>query len=255
MAEPYSGIQYDATTGERLPADWRTPKTVVADMTGFDVAALNENIKNQGVERALKATEAAIQFQGQRGYQQALKNGESVEKAITKYGPMMFYRTPQAFAPSVRALTPPVVPQITPYQREVLDLRRQGLTAPGASSLPAEFQRDPNKEYITKGGALIPKVKPPAPEARSITIPVPGVEHGTQRVTPSELAKIQAEQAKADALAKANTPGTLPPIFPKWGGGKSTPLAAAKSPFAEGQRLKGKDGKFYRVKDGVPVPE
>ena len=41
--------------------------------------------------------------------------------------------------------------------------------------MPTVFERDPNKEYITKGGALIPKVKPPTTAFETITETVPEV--------------------------------------------------------------------------------
>jgi hypothetical protein len=102
-------IQYDSKTGERLPENWRTPKFDVPDMTGLNRNALAQIFRDNKTEEALKYVEAAIQMQGQRGYQNALKSGEAAEKAIAKYGPMMFYRSPNAFAPSVKALTPPPV--------------------------------------------------------------------------------------------------------------------------------------------------
>lgn len=95
--------------GNILPENWRTPRYEPADMAGMDMNAVNANMRNMGVERASKAIEAAIQFQGLRGYQQALKNGEAPEKAMVKYGPMIFNRQAQAFAPSMRALTPPTI--------------------------------------------------------------------------------------------------------------------------------------------------
>ena len=66
----------------------------------------------------------------------------------------------------------------------------------------------------------------------------------------------QAEQyeAAADSVFKGVKEKRLP------GGGGPTPkpgapAANASAPYQEGQRLKDKAGKFYTVKNGVPVPE
>jgi len=65
----------------------------------------------------------------------------------------------------------------------------------------------------------------------------------------------QAEQyeAAADSVFKGVKEKRLP------GGGPApkpgAPAANASAPYQEGQRLKDKAGKFYTVKNGVPVPE
>ncbi len=125
---------FDPVTGERRETVFQyepaQPKPQDFGMSSINPQAVAEWYRTQKIEDADRAVSSAIQFQGLRGYQQALKSGESAEKALAKYGPMMFYSRPQAFGPSVRALTPkppPTVPQITPYQKESLELQRQRL--------------------------------------------------------------------------------------------------------------------------------
>src|SRR6185436_3657981 len=82
----------------------------------------------QQIDDAQKVLAAAIQFQGQRGYQQALKSGEPAEKAMAKYGPMIFYKTPQAFGPAQRALNPPVARPMNELDvARMNELNRRGL--------------------------------------------------------------------------------------------------------------------------------
>lgn len=78
--------------------------------TGIDAInpeAVARAFQTQKIADAQKAVSAAIQFQGLRGYSQALKSGEPAEKALAKYGPMMFYQNPTAFGPAVRSVAPP----------------------------------------------------------------------------------------------------------------------------------------------------
>lgn len=99
---PDSYTLKDPSTGRPMLFDVPAP-----DETSINPQALQQLFENQKVDDAEKAMAAAIQFQGLRGYQQALKSGEPAEKALTRYGPMMFYRRPQSFGPAMRALTPP----------------------------------------------------------------------------------------------------------------------------------------------------
>ena len=164
-------IQYDSRTGERLPADWRTPKFDTPDMGTIDQTAIAENIKNFGVEEAMKGIEAAVQFQGIRGYQQALKSGESAEKAMARFGPMMFARHPRDYATIMKALTPAAA---TPNA-----IWNPANTNTGA---PGYFQ-------LGRGGVNVPRPpavpKPPPPPTVSETIrQVPNRNLLTQRLQP-----------------------------------------------------------------------
>ncbi len=129
MVPGMSGGSYNPETGQRtsfaLPPSPRPSPPDQFGADSIDWNAVQDNIQNHGVEQALKATEAAIQFQGQRRYQQLLKDGKTPAEAITAAGPMMFYHTPQAFAPSVRALAAP--PGITAQQAEQNAIAREKL--------------------------------------------------------------------------------------------------------------------------------
>lgn len=100
-----------------------TPPAPQQDNSGMDLPrSFLDSLSQQPVDVALKAVDAAIQFQGLRGYQQALKGGEPAEKAMAKFGPMIFRKTPQALGPAMRSLTPPT---ITPNQAVQNTLARE----------------------------------------------------------------------------------------------------------------------------------
>lgn len=113
----------DLITGERKPYNPAPEQK----QDNYGMESLNPRwteqlFREQKPDVALKAIEAAIQFQGLRGYQQALKNGEAADKAMARYGPMIFRKTPQALGSSLKALTPPAM---TPYQASQAALARE----------------------------------------------------------------------------------------------------------------------------------
>lgn len=68
------------------------------------------------VDQAAKAVETAIQYQGQRGFEQDTQNGMPAAQAMAKWGPMIFNRSPSGIATALRMGQPPQVPQMTPAQ-------------------------------------------------------------------------------------------------------------------------------------------
>ena len=198
-------IQYDSQTGERLPDNWRTPKIDVPDMGAIDQAAIAENIKNFGVEKAMKGIEAAIQFQGMRGYQQALKNGESSEKAMVRFGPMIFHKQAQAFAPTMKALTPPAV-----KPNAVWNPATNGI--PANWSLPGQLPREPRapvtereSEFIVGADMLGQQQKVRMkPSQFAAALPnLPDVAK-TNAVNLAKLPKLSEQAAQFQATAPAN---------------------------------------------------
>jgi len=162
MAVGYTS-SFDPVTGERKetrfqyePTPAPPPNYGMSSMNPEAVRALYQNSK---IEDANKAMSAAIQFQGLRGYQEALKQGESAEKALTRYGPMMFYSKPSAIAPMMKATMPEKVPQITPYQRESLDLQNRRL-----NQTPTMTPYQAEQIALRKAAAA----KPPEPKTMTI---------------------------------------------------------------------------------------
>lgn len=152
--DPSTGQEYEVRT-ESQSVPYVPPDR--SGMAGINWSAVQENIKNQGIEAALKATSAAIQFQGLRGYQQALKNGEAPEKAMVKYGPMIFNKQAQAFAPSMRALTPPTItPQNAArnaFEERRVKLLEKAATQPKPAAPPVvteSVRQVPNPNILTQ---------------------------------------------------------------------------------------------------------
>jgi hypothetical protein len=118
----------------------------------------------------------------------------------------------------------------------------------GQSIMPTEFNRDPNKAYITAGGSYIK----PTPTAKIPTISGDAAYWSALRKVEldDDLKPYQKDEAAfrlgvlRDAQKREREP--LP-----------TALASAKpAPFKEGALIRSKkDGKLYRVVNGVPVLE
>lgn len=111
------------------------PQPDDSGMEGLNPRGVDQLFREQPVDVALKAVEAAIQFQGMRGYQQALKDGQPAEKAMARFGPMIFRKTPQAMGPAIRSLTPPPV---KPSYKMV----------PGTNGVPAYFEGGPGQRPV-----------------------------------------------------------------------------------------------------------
>jgi len=149
----------DLITGERKPYN-PAPPPDNSGMEGLNPRFL-ESLSQQPVDVALKAVDAAIQFQGLRGYQQALKNGVPSEKAMAKFGPMIFRKTPQALGPSIRALTPPAArPTSALDQARIDEMKRKGLLPPSLRSA------SPGSWVIDASGKVVQKV-PSAAQTRA----------------------------------------------------------------------------------------
>lgn len=223
---------------------------VPAPAMGINPQAIQNLFETQKMEDAEKALSAAIQFQGLRGYQQALKSGEAAEKAMTKYGPMMFYQRPTAVGSAIRSVTPPqmtpfqqatiderkrkalIPPQMTPYQKAMIDERV-------AERKRRELLPSPlSLEQKTEAGVAQKNFRDATEELQTTKIVEPNWFRG------GNSEKIKAiEKKRDDARIKLQ----------QLGSGFSPIQAPRKSPFPDGQRLKGPGGKIYVVKDGVPV--
>jgi len=68
------------------------------------------------VDQAEKAVEAAIRYQGQRGYQRDLASGKSSAEAFARWAPMIF-RTATGLPEAINRTSPAPPPAITPQQQ------------------------------------------------------------------------------------------------------------------------------------------
>jgi hypothetical protein len=168
-----------------------------------------DSLSQQRADVALKAIDAAIQFQGMRGYQQALKDGQPAEKAMTKYGPMIFRNRPGAFGSSVKALTPP---SMTPYQQATIDERkaetaRKALSPPKTQSTPGPIHAGSgvySREVDPYTGQPIVLV-PPTPRA----IPLPPLVKAQKDILTDQIKKANDAYSKADETGKDKIGGII----------------------------------------------
>lgn len=77
-----------------------------------DIASgITSAFQNLPVNEAIKATEAAIRYQGLRGYQRDLQGGSNAAQAFAKWGPMLF-RTATGIPEAIdRSVPTPITPQ------------------------------------------------------------------------------------------------------------------------------------------------
>jgi hypothetical protein len=168
MAEGITG-HTDPETGEYIESRFQYEPVAPPDRSGM--GGLNQDfveweMKNRPVAEAMKAVDAAIQYQGLRGYQEALKNGEPAEKAMAKFGPMIFRSHPQALGPSVRALTPPPNAVFNPATNGI----------PANWSLPGHLPkqtRAPDKPVIRSANKGIYSFDPVTGERKTLLEPPP----------------------------------------------------------------------------------
>lgn len=133
--------------------------------------AVEQLFREQKLDDALKAVAAATQYQGMRGYQQSLKDGMAADKAMAKYGPMIFYKAPAGFGSAQRALTPPVM---TPDQSARNALARERFEFSKTNPASAKGLQD----YVIERTGTIPN--PNTRERR--TIPTINTTNFTSRV-------------------------------------------------------------------------
>lgn len=181
----------DPDTGERTEQRFSYQPYQPPEQT-LDWNAVQENIKNHGVDAALKQAAAAQTFLAQRGYQKALeaaalepdanKRTAMQTSAAAKWFPVMFGAHPQAVGPSVKALTPPPTATWKPGSNG----------APGAFTMPGHMPIIPKAALPTyawtpgtngaPGAFTAPNARPIVPPG---TLPViRDVKGGLYRVAP-----------------------------------------------------------------------
>lgn len=265
----------DLITGERKPYNPAPPQQDDSGMEGLNPRGVDQLFREQPVDVALKAVEAAIQFQGMRGYQQALKDGQPAEKAMARFGPMIFRKTPQAMGPAVRSLTPPVArPTSALDQARIDEIKRKGTIPPKADVRNAGgglFQINPDGTVTERVGR---PTTSPYQELNFKAKQLDAEERSLMRKYPGPMAvTISPEDKAALADIQKRRQGLQPPMIAPPGGTKEAqsafdegarratnartttpPTAAAQIPFKEGQRVRNKkNGKLYEIRNGEPV--
>lgn len=137
-----------AGTAGRAPI---TPPTGQGAITVPDMGAgIKAAFGHLPVDQAVKAIEAAMQYQGQRGYQQDTANGMTSAQALTKWGPLLFSRSPTGMATALRLSNPN---QIAPGEamRIALAQRQQNFREQQAKNALSPLQ---HQDLLTKAATL-----------------------------------------------------------------------------------------------------
>lgn len=88
----------------------------------------------KAIKEAEAAVQAALRFQGMRGFQQDVQSGLAPDQAILKHGPKMFVGNPGAFVSAMHRLAPPPASETGPAQT-VPAVDANGIPVPGVHIL------------------------------------------------------------------------------------------------------------------------
>lgn len=287
---------FNPDTGERRETRFRYSPPPPPDygMGSINWNAVQEMYRTKKAEEAEAATAEAIRFQGMRGYQQALQQGKPAAEALKEFGPMIYWSKPQAFGPSMKAVTPYVQ---TPWETQRIKESEARINKPTYRAGPngSQYAVDPKTGVATR--IIEPEEESPL---RNITVRQEGRKGDrttiSRKVTEAELAdemlvkdvdpllkqykehqnaidagdldygffnknsrKTAMERLGKAIRARGVNPDTGRPLSAS---PMSEPAPAAKpqqertesSPYQDGTKLKGPGGKMYIVKDGKPIP-
>lgn len=242
----------DLITGERKPYNPAPPQQDDSGMEGLNPRGVDQLFREQPVDVALKAVEAAIQFQGMRGYQQALKDGQPAEKAMARFGPMIFRKTPQAMGPAVRSLTPPVArPTSALDQARIDEIKRKG----GLPTKPDVRNAAGGLFRIKSDGTVETLVERP-PDASQFETQTRKVEAVDE--IPASSGKFLGFQVGTPRPAVPRTPAYTASRkirLPGTNAPAATPPASAPANTSDKVRVKGPNGQTGKVPKGTKLPE
>ncbi len=247
----------------------------VPDMTGF----LGEAMQHLPVDEALRATEAATRFIGQRGYMREIQSGANAAQAFAKWGPMLFRQATGIPEAIDRSVPTPITPQqliqnklnqakfdaaqeaakakalaatqMTPYQEASLALRKQAMEAkppPTDETVTEEYQTKPVKAQAARAaqaassglGFLGIGAHPALPAVPAVEAQPAKTIKQTRKLRSGEQANFAPKETQA-----APTPVDLPnPAQPQ--GAQTVTTKAQYDALPSGAIYIGKDGKRYK---------
>lgn len=237
---------------------WENPETYYPQQRQVDPIA-----------QAKAATAAAYKFIAFRGYQQDLKEGKSAADAFAKWGPMLVQDT--SFAPAMKALTPTPQPAWIPPNAATGQpgaFTGRVTVPPRAPETPRFIQANPltGEPAHYEGGGRIQQLRPETPEkidpltlsdyksaqtefTKALKIYQDPAE--TEQIRTEAGARMRVAKARMENIRRGAGQGVPQSEIPS-----QSPSPVVASPFKEGARLKNKQtGKFFIVKNGIPVPE
>jgi hypothetical protein len=256
---------------------------------------LDQRMGGVPIDRAEKAIQAALQYQSMRGFQRDVSSGVDPAQAAMKWAPGMNRSTLSGIASLTRATNRPEQPQYDFVPGDVetgrpaawvpqggagrpISVSRSAITIPPGETGPVE------KEEVIPGSGVYIATQPGVKGFKIITARTPGLSPDQKFKLEKDLRKdlvtyqerlqfmnpedpsyaatkelIDAFQGK---LSEIKGQQVSPPVSAQVPAPAAPAISAPQisrpqsAPFKEGARVKSKkDGKFYIIKNGVPVPE
>ncbi len=162
--------RYDPETGETTHSTFQytpvAPPSPADQYSTVNPEYIKWAYQYHKIKEANDAIAAATQFQGIRGYQESVKAGDAPEKAMAKWGPMIFAQKPGALAGMIKQITPPVS---TPHQAAQEALARERF----------EFAKKKPVAPVHVGGGLY-SVNPATGKYEALTAPPPKVDEAVK---------------------------------------------------------------------------
>jgi len=194
------------------------------------------------VAQSKAATAAAYKYIAFRGYQQDLKEGKSAADAFAKWGPMLV--ADASLGPSMKAMTPPAVKPSYAW-----DEQNNAFMAPGERPI---FRPEPRAQPQTRIDPLTLSDYESAQTEFTKALKIYQDPAETEQIRTEAGARMRIAKARMENIRKSSGQPVASAAIQSQA--SESPVAA--SPFKEGARLKNKQtGKFFIVKNGVPVPE
>lgn len=216
--------------------------------------AFSQAFQQLPVDEAMKAVDAAIRYQGQRGYMRDLQNGMNAAQAFAKWGPMLFKQAtgiPEAIDRSVPA-------PLSAYQKAQL-------AKPSLHAVSGGLYRVPPTG--TPETLVAPPVKPtPTPKLseaaredlkdayRELDAARRDMaKNSTMEITSPEVIDASTRMGQATQRIRKIVGA---PVAPPTAAVAATSTPSTATPFKEGSLVKNKkDGKIYKIINGKPVAQ
>ncbi len=209
------------------------------------------------VDEAVKAVEAAVRYQGLRGYQRDLASGANAAQAFAKWGPMLFRQATGIPEAIDRSVPTPITPQQL-IQNRMAQQRLELSQAAAKSKIDAAK----NKMHVLSSGEVLQETGDPenpvkVVKPRDVTatadkdIDYQIKAQNLMGLKPTELPSDPSYQQRTNLAAQIIK---RHPIKTATAEPANPAQTQAASPFKEGQTIRNKkDGKLYKIVNGQPV--
>jgi hypothetical protein len=239
------------------------------------------------IDKAQKAIQVAMQFQSERGFRSDIASGMDPAQAAMKWAPGLSRSTLSGIASLSRANRPDQAYEFTPGDTATgrpaawvpkggmgrpINISRSAITVPPLETGPVA------REEVVPGSGVYIATQPGVKGFKIITAKTPGLtpdqrfqqestirkdlvkfQEQLQFMNPEDPTYASTQEligALQNKLSEIKSESVVPPAIGQPLGASPQVSRPSTTPFKEGARIKSKkDGKFYIIKNGVPVPE